>query len=477
MRDHVVLFINGQRHQLGYGDAAITLAEFLRERLRLVGTKIVCNEGDCGACSVLVGRRCSTGRLEYRTVDACITFLFQLDRTHVVTVEGLSRSGELTPLQAAMVHCHGSQCGFCTPGMVTAMHGIIESKRQLDDASLRYGLSGNLCRCTGYQQIFEAGKSVDCNAIETMNQLYSDHSMIDQFDALGEHEVTIVGAKTIYLPRTVKQACQWQSTHPTATVVSGATDLGVLYNHGRLPPRDVLCLNQIEDFAEISIDDHRLSIGGGATWTDIEPVVEKLFPPYHEIVTRFGSPQIRNSGTLAGNLATGSPIADSIPFHLVMESDLHLVSARGDRVVSLNEFYSGYRENVAAEDELIAKIETPRLAANERLALFKVSKRRDMDISTLTFALRVRIDGDSVDRAWLAIGGAGPTVCRITPVEEHFAGSVLSFETFRRAGEIARDHISPWSDVRGSRHYRQMLAENLLLKAYHEFAGELSAVN
>ncbi len=478
MRDHLVLFINGHRHELGYDDAAITLSEFLRNRRRLVGTKVVCNEGDCGACTVLVGRQQSDGKgLKYETIDACITFVYQLDRAHVVTVEGLGQPHQLTPIQAALVQCHGSQCGFCTPGIVVAMHGLIESESEFDDLTLRDGLSGNLCRCTGYQQIFDAGKTVAPQTVAKMNHRFPSGPVIDSFDLLGDDPVKIAGQNRIFIPKTIEQACQWKSSNPSTVVVGGATDIGVLHNHGRQAPQDVMYLGQVAEFDHISVDQQALSISGGATWTQIANHVHHLFPPYHQIIRRFGSPQIRNSGTLAGNLATGSPIADSIPFHLVMGSDVHLASVRGLRVVPLNDFYTGYRENVLADDELIVRITTPLLAADERLALFKISKRRDMDISTLTLALWIRVTDESIQQARLAIGGVGPTVTRISPAEDHLTGGPISLEQFQRAGEIAREHIAPWSDVRGSEKYRLQLAENLLVKAYHQIAGQRSLVS
>lgn len=474
MRDSIVLFINGQRHKLGYDDAVVTLADFLRRRAGLVGTKIVCNEGDCGACSVLVGRRSvDGGTLRYQAMDACILFVFQLDRAHIVTIEGLRDGDHLTPVQQAMVQCHGSQCGFCTPGFVVTMHGMVEAGIDLNDASLRYGLSGNLCRCTGYSQIMDAGKSVEAAAVPRISQLYPDKPILGEFVGLGDEPVQIEGDQTVFVPRTLQQAVEFKASFPAATIVSGATDYGVLHNHGRTASADLLCLTSVEGFDSITTADDVLRIGGGATWTQIESHVEGLFPPYHVIVTRFGSPQIRNLGTLAGNLASGSPIADSIPFHLVMDSQLRLVSSRSQREVALNEFYTGYRQNIMADDELIAEVTTPLLAQDERLAVYKISKRRDMDISTLTLGLWIKLRQEMITDARLAIGGVGPTVSRITASEQYLVGKTLTESTMQLAGEIARDQISPWSDVRGGAGFRLQLAENLLLKAYHEFAGEM----
>jgi xanthine dehydrogenase small subunit len=475
MRDRLVLFINGRRYSLGYEESALTLAEFLRTRLRLVGTKVVCNEGDCGACSVLVGRQeGDSDELRYRAMDACILFLFQLDRTHVVTIEGISRGDELTSIQQAMVDCHGSQCGFCTPGFVVTMHGLVETETALNDSSLRYGLSGNLCRCTGYLQIINAGKSVERDRVERIRDFFPDQPIVDEISELGNDPLVITDDYTIFIPRTLSQAIEYRAAFPAAELVSGATDFGVLHNHGGESPRDILCLSSVDELDHVTVEDDVLRIGGGATWTGIEAVVEDIFPQYHEIITRFGSPQIRNAGTLAGNLATGSPIGDAIPFHLVMDSNVRLVSAGGERVVPLREFYTGYRKNVMTDDELIAEITTPLLRPSERLVLYKISRRRDLDISTLTLGLWVDVNDGVIENARLAIGGVGETVMRIAASEQYLIGKPLEKSIFREAGVIARDQIKPWSDVRGGADFRLQLTANLMIKAYHEIDGELS---
>ncbi len=477
MRDSLVLFVNGWRHDLVGRDATTTLADFLRRRCQLVGTKIVCNEGDCGACSVLVGRPTADGRrIEYQPIDSCIALMFQLDRTHIVTVEGLRGAGdpELTPIQEAMVRCHGSQCGFCTPGFVVTMHAMVEEEIPLDTPSLRYGLSGNLCRCTGYRQIIDAGTSVDQAKVARMADLYPDQPMLDAFEALGEGAVRITGEQTVFVPRTVAEAVEFKAKYPAATIVSGATDYGVLHNHRRVAPADLLCLVNIvdHDFRTVRVEGDRMMIGGGTTWTEIERFVKPLYPPYHEVITRFGSPQIRHAGTLAGNLATGSPIADSIPFHLVVDATLRLESTRGSRAVKLNDFYTGYRENVMEDDEIITEVATPLLRPSERLAVYKISKRRDMDISTMTFALWIDLDGDVIADARLALGGVGPVVVRVPDSERHLKGKPLAESTFQQAGAIARKEISPWSDVRGGAEFRLQLTENLMVKAFHEFSDQ-----
>ncbi len=493
MRDHFVLLVNGKRHVVAGARAALTLSAFLREELSLVGTKIVCSEGDCGACSVLVGRPSTDGdQLEYRTVDSCIVFLYQLDGCHIVTVEGLKRSGVLSNVQMSMVDHHGSQCGFCTPGFVVAMHGLVEGRQNsgktngepaasLSEAELRYGLSGNLCRCTCYVQILEAGAAVNAAGGTRLRDTYPEADMLAEFAQLAEQSVLAEWhdgqqERRVFLPRTVDEAVKFKSRYPDAKIVCGATDVGVQRNHRRIDPESILCLNAVKGFDDIAEEDGCLVIGAGARWSEIERCVEHRVPEYYQILTRFGSPQIRNMGTLGGNLANASPIADSLPFHYVTDSQLGLVSVRGTRRVAVTDFYQGYKQLAMEPDELIAAVHTPLPADDELLKLYKVSKRRDMDISTVTAAVLLKLDGETIASARLALGGVGATVVRLPKAERLLAGRPFTATTMREAGCTARGEITPISDVRASAEYRSQLAENLLAKSYYDLTQNLVPV-
>lgn len=509
MRDHLVFYLNGQRRTAEGSDGLATVTDHLRDTLRQVGTKVVCAEGDCGACSVLVGRPSGDGRsLTYRTIDACIAFVYQLDRTHLVTVEGLKHDDHaLTPVQAAMVEGHGSQCGFCTPGFVVTMHGLFEpggcdpgdgpggceqrpvggdhesngrapgdrEAARLNDHQLRRGLSGNLCRCTGYQQIIDAGKAIDPATVARMNERYPASPMLEDFAALGDASVLIEAdihgqRRQVFLPADLREAVAFRGEHPGCVVSAGTTDLGVQHNHGRPAPDVLLSLTHAADLGRVAIEDGVLITGSAATWSRIEHAVRDAVPEYHRILTRFGSPQVRNAGTLGGNLANASPIADSIPFHLVMDAELDLASPRGTRAVKLNDFYLGYKQLDLKDDELLVAVRTPMPAEGQRLKLYKVSKRRDMDISTFTAAVLLTLDepGDTIVEAKIAYGGVAATVLRLPKTEAFLEGQPFTEDTMREAGRIARTEIAPLSDVRGSADFRLQLAENILVKAYHD---------
>ena len=364
MRDFVLIYINGRRYQVKGTDAFLSLADFLRLRLGLVGTKIVCNEGDCGACSVLTGRPKGES-IVYRVVDSCIQFMFQLDGCHIVTVEGLKLNGQLHPIQQAMVRCHASQCGFCTPGFLVMLAGLREYKDRLDDADVRQGLTGNLCRCTGYVQIIEAALALDDDAGQRMGELYPPQSMLVELRAHASTSICVrcmgtQGERIFFSPTDLPTAIQCLADHPQARIVAGATDVGVQINKGTLRPAVIVDLNRVPDLDTVHVEEGVLVAGARSSWTDIEHACQDVVPEFHRILTLFGSPQIRNVATIGGNIANGSPVADSLPFLLVMEAELILEGPAGMRQININDFYVGYKQIDLRPGELIEAATTMR---------------------------------------------------------------------------------------------------------------------
>lgn len=500
MRDSLVFYVNGVRHEVRGGAAGLTLSDYLRggcgslQGERLCGTKIACAEGDCGACTVLVGRPADDGQspheptLAYQSIDACIAFVYQMDRRHVVTVEGVQDGAMLSPVQQAMVDCHGSQCGFCTPGFVMALQGLVEESAgdgPLEDDTLRLGLSGNLCRCTGYSQILDAGKRLDPKRVPSISKRYDTTAMLADFATLGDGPVWVNSRDThhlnghattttpvdIFLPATLDQLLEHRAKHPDARLVSGATDIGVQFNHGKVTPPAVITTQTVRELNRLEVVDGELVVGAATPWARVEAYTKDAIPAYHAILTRFGSPQVRHAGTLVGNLANASPIADSIPLHYVAQSTLELASVRGRRDVPIEEFYLGYKQLDLQPDEVIVAVRTPLPKEIVQLRLYKVSKRRDMDISTVTLAFWLEVEGDLCTGARIATGGVGPTVVRLPRAEESLIGRPLTLEAMQTAGRIARAEIMPISDVRGGAGYRLQLVENLFAKCWHEVRG------
>jgi xanthine dehydrogenase small subunit len=496
MRQQLRFFLDGERCSAAGDDAFLTLADWLRQRRRLTGTKVVCAEGDCGACSVLLGRVAPDGRggraLRYRVVDSCIVFLHQVDATHVVTVEGLARDGELHPVQRAMVEGYGSQCGYCTPGFVVTLAGLFEeadaeressdrargaSAGHIDEPRLRRALSGNLCRCTGYVQILESARAVERGAVPRVRELFAgaqdEAAMAEELAALAAEPVEVAaGERRVYLPVDASDAAAWRAAHPGCLVVAGATDVGVLVNKERLEPKAALVLGaRIPGFDSVERANGVLLLGAGATWSAVLELAKREVPELARLLELFGAPQIRNFATVGGNVVNASPIADSLPFLLVMGATLELVSPRGGRQVAIEDFLVGYKRVDLRADEVLWRVAVPLPTSGETLRLYKMSKRRDLDISSVTAAVLLGTAGERIERARVAVGGVAEKALRLRATERWLEGRRLGEETMSAAGKVAADEVAPISDVRGSAEHRRRLVENALVKVWFDTAG------
>lgn len=480
MRDYLLVYINGQRHEIRGAQAFMSLSDYLRYEQGLTGTKVVCAEGDCGACTILRGvMRGEATELHYEAINSCITFMHLMDCSHVITVEGLKTETELNPIQAAMVEHHGAQCGFCTPGFVCAMtdyvnHRVCQSdsageERFLDARQWRNALTGNLCRCTGYKPILEAGEHIDLAQFTPLTQRYGSPEMHADLRAHQQEGVQIETAERVfYAPNTLAEATAFHAQRPEAKIFSSATDMGVLINKDKTDPVVITNLSRVAEAHEISQQGDWIVVGARATLTQLENFCRDRIPEFARLMRIFASPQIKNKGTLVGNIANASPIADTLPFLFVAEAELELLSPRGSRRVNINEFYKGYKQLDLAADELIGRVHIPIPGVGELLRLYKVSNRKDLDISTFTAAIRLQMDGAQIARARIAYGGVGPTILRLPQTEALLQGEPLSAELFVQAGQMARTEVTPISDVRASAAYRLQLAENILQKFYFE---------
>jgi xanthine dehydrogenase small subunit len=456
MRDHILININGTTHRIE-GDASFqTLANYLRQDVAATGTKIVCEEGDCGACTVLTRR---SAKDDYRPVNSCILNLAQLDGSSVVTVEALRvsappRETVLHPVQTAMVNCHGAQCGYCTPGFVMAMAGMFEVCDRVDEKQVRDGLTGNLCRCTGYEPIIKAALAVDGAASAKMRDRYP--ALPDASDS--------VSVGNFAAPATLDEAIAFKRDHPGCTIVQGGTDVGVWVNKRNYAAPAMLSLAKIASLNDLREDDGAIVVGANTTLADFETFIVDRIPELAKILAIFGSPQIKNAGTLIGNIANGSPIGDTLPYLFVAGAELEMNN--GTRTVPIDRFYLGYRKFDLQPDEIITRVRIG--IVRDPLKLYKVSRRKDLDISAFTAAIRLSMTGDRIDRAVVAYGGVAPTVVRLPRTEAFLSGKSATLDTFEHAGRIARDEIKPISDVRGSADYRLQLAENIIAKFWYE---------
>jgi xanthine dehydrogenase small subunit len=450
MRDHLLLNVNGRTHVVHGHDAFATLANWLRAR-GATGTKIVCEEGDCGACTVLVRRGDA-----FVPVNSCIQSMFQLDAASIVTVEGLG----MNAVQEAMVVNHGAQCGYCTPGFVVAMTGLFETRDKVDETCARAGLVGNLCRCTGYEPIIKAACAVEGAAMQRMSERYPQRIEDSQPVLIEDNE------RTFFAPVSLDDALSFKRKFKPCTIVQGCTDVGVWINKRAYSAQAMLSLAKIPELHELREEQGSIVVGANVSLTELEDFTRDRIPELHRILNIFGSAQIKNAGTLVGNIANGSPIGDTLPYLFVSGATLEIASVDGKRIVDINDFYRGYKQFDLGPHELITKVRVP--IVNDSLRLYKISRRRDLDISAFTAAIRLRRSNSHIDSATIAYGGVAPTVLRMHRTESFLAGKPLSIETFEAAGRIAREEVAPITDVRGSRDYRLQLAENILCKFYYD---------
>jgi xanthine dehydrogenase small subunit len=463
MRDTLHFRLGSEDRILGDVDPTMTVLEYLRGPERLCGTKEGCAEGDCGACTVVLVDR--QGR--HQAVNACVLFVPALDGRQLLTVEHLAAAdGTLHPVQQAMVDRHGSQCGFCTPGFVMSLFAL-RTEAKPDRAAVNEALAGNLCRCTGYRPIVDAALAV-CTGEVT--QAPVTLPVAEGTLSLGH------GGKRSFSPRSADELSQVRLDHPDAVIVAGGTDVGlwVTKQHRSLPV--TVSLDAVSDMAGVEEREGVIRIGAGATYQEALPLLERHYPDFGAMIRRIGSRQIRNRGTIGGNIANASPIGDTPPALLAL--DASVVLRRGDvrRSVKLDDFFTGYRRTLLQPGEFIERIDVPVPEPGEMFRCYKVSKRFDQDISAVCAAFRLRLDDGMVRDIRIGFGGMAATPVRARSVEAALIDRPWTEATVQMAQAVMDGALSPLSDMRASAGYRRTVARNLLLKCFLE-TGQEGAVS
>jgi xanthine dehydrogenase small subunit len=471
MRQKLRFLLGHDLVELDRVDPTMTVLDWLRLEQRRTGTKEGCNEGDCGACTVVVARP-QERRLVYRAVNACIQFLATLDGCQLLTVEDLKGpDGALHPVQQAMVERHGSQCGFCTPGFVMAMWALTRTAEAApEEAAIDDALAGNLCRCTGYAPIVRAAQrmyelepradQIEAFAGETLARL----------EALQDDETLVVGSdgRRFIAPASLDALAEILVQEPEATILAGSTDVGLWVTKQMRRLDTVVYLGRVPALQRIEETADAIEIGAMATHEDAMPVLARHYPDMGEVWRRFASVQIRNAGTVGGNIANGSPIGDGSPALIAAGATLHLRRGGERRALPLEDFFIAYGKQDRRPGELVERITVPRPAAGTRYRAYKVSKRFDQDISAVLGAFLVRVEGERVVEARLAYGGMAATPKRAANAEAALLGrpwSEASVEAAMRA--LTRD-FAPISDMRASAGYRLKIAQNLLRRLHVE---------
>ncbi len=479
MRDKIIFYLNGERQVIDAKDAFTSLSTYLRDDLGKTGTKVVCAEGDCGACTVLVASRknLKEGKLVYKSLNSCITFLHLMDLHSIITVEGIAEKDKLHPVQESMMTNHGAQCGYCTPGFICAMAGMTDSLKlkgkPIDEKTTKNYLTGNLCRCTGYDSIIKSSLAVDLGEVNPLFERYHNNEMLKEFEDLEKENVVLENkSRKIFLPSKINDALKLKKEEKFLKCTSGATDLGVQVNKGRHKMTKVLSLYRVSEMSKVEKKGQEFHIGATATWHDIEKALKKDIPEYSKLIHIFASPQIKNAGTLVGNIANASPIADGTPFLFISEAKVVLSSTNGERIVPMAEFYKGYKDLDLEESELITKVIIPIPLKNHFLKLYKVSLRKDMDISAVTFAGLGNIENGKIKNIKIAYGGVGPVVKRLPETEKLLTGKEWNLKNIEEAMTQVEKEITPISDVRGSAKFRTQVSKNLLMKYYREIQSQ-----
>ena len=453
--------MNGELREESSVSPTMTALEFLRENAGLTGTKEGCAEGDCGACTIVMVRH-GSGRLE--AVNSCLIVVGQLDGAKVVTVEGLAeKGGELESVQQAIVTQDGTQCGFCTPGFVMALYALRHSGETVTDAVIHDALAGNLCRCTGYRSIVDAARTACANNENRGDDEGSiDLQPSDTYQAEGQ---------LYYAPRTIDALIARRVEFPDAPLLSGGTDLGLLFSKERQKFPVTIYTQNVDELRRIEEDDTSITIGAAVTYTEALPSIEAAYPSFGVLIHRIGSRQIRNVGTIGGNIGNASPIGDTPPCLIALEAGLVLRGPNGARQIPLEDFFLDYRKTDLAKDEVIDSVRVPKLSDGQIFRTYKISKRYDQDISSVIGAFRLTLKDGTIAAARIAFGGMAAIPKRATKSEEVLTGKSWSEDTVRlAAAEISKD-FSPLSDHRASAEYRLRVAGNLFVRLFRDIEG------
>jgi xanthine dehydrogenase small subunit len=468
--DRIQFLMDGTVRTVEGFDPTLTVLDYLRETERRCGTKEGCAEGDCGACTVSLGEVIG-GRVRHRAVNACILFLGTIDGKELVTVESLSAGdAPAHPVQQALVDCHGSQCGFCTPGFVMSLYALWHEGSAPDRGQIEQTLAGNLCRCTGYRPIVAAAEQACAGSTRTEHRPAATVAQLEAIRPTGTLAVEH-GGRRFLAPATLDDLAALVLAHPGATLVAGATDVGlwVTKQHRRLDT--VIYLGRVAGLADIAVTADGIELGAAVPYSDAMPVLARHHPEIDRLFRRLGSVQIRNAGTIGGNIANGSPIGDSPPALIALGASLVLRRGADERVLPLEDYFLAYRKTALAAGEFVARIRVPHAAADTQFRAYKISKRFDQDISAVCGGFAVTLDGDRVTNIRLAFGGMAGVPARARQCEQALLGQPWTAASVAAALPALAQDFTPLSDMRASADYRSRVAANLVRKFQIETGG------
>lgn len=457
-----------------------TLLNYLRSHDGHKGVKEGCAEGDCGACTVVIADYDGRGGFTFRSVDSCLVFLPMIHGKWVITVENLAlqKNGEwvLHPVQNALINTNGTQCGYCTPGIVMSLFALYKNHKNPDKETVEIALTGNLCRCTGYKSIVEAGLEACSNA----NTDHFDEMEDEIFELLG----TINTSKTIeinhggqqyFKPFSMEEALRLREQHPDALIVNGSTDIALMQTKKKLFLSKILDLSGVDELKLVVEDHARLIFGAGTTLEEIRIYCQTRLPVLAQILKVFGSQQIRNLATLGGNIGSASPIGDTLPLLMALGAKLRLLGTGKQRELLLEDFIEGYRKTNIQQDEIIALIIIPKPLKSEIVKCYKISKRQDLDISSVSVCFKLQLDALSIIKEIsILFGGMAAATKRAMQTERFLVGKTWNRTTIEEAMQVVSSEFQPISDARAEASSRTIMVKNLLLKFWSETHLQLS---
>lgn len=478
MKSAIRFLLNDEIRELTNFDPSMTVLQYLRLNERLCGTKEGCAEGDCGACTVVLGEVADDQSISYKAVNSCIQFLPTLDGKQLLTVEHLGSTDNLHPIQKALVDFNGSQCGFCTPGFVMSLYALQRSENTVDRQSIDLSLAGNLCRCTGYGSIIAAAKSLGSYAASNpLNDKQTELS--DQLNTIKPSEGTALTwqGRWFYTPAHLEELDQLVATNTDACILAGGTDIGLWVTKQLRVLDTLIYLGNVPELKRINTTNDYLEICAAVTYSEAFEALCDAQPKLRPMLERLGATQVRNVGTICGNIANGSPIGDMPPALIVLQSILVIRGSGRCREIPLEDFFIGYGKQALQSGEYVYSVKIPRHQDASVVRVYKLSKRSDQDISTLCGAFSVWLENGIVSNIRICFGGMAGTPARAMSVEGVLIGKPWTEETVTAAMKQMPSDYTPLTDMRGSQRYRMQAAKNLLLKFYAETSDQREDIN
>ena len=462
----IKFIFNNKIYELENPDPNKTILNYVRNDLKKTGTKEGCAEGGCGACTIVLGEL-NKNKVIYKSINACISFLPILNGKQLILIEDLVHENKLHVVQDAMIKFHGSQCGFCTPGFTMSLFSMHKNHKSINNEIIEEVLSGNLCRCTGYRPIVDAAKSLS-NKKDQDHFKKNQSKTINLLKRIQPLDIEInYREKKFFAPKTISNLKKLLKQYPDAKILSGGTDLSLEVTKFRKEIRKIISLNSINKLNFIKKSKNLLEIGATTSLFNFQNLVKEHFTDFYDILKRYGSIQIRNVGTIAGNIATASPIGDTLPLLLSLEAKVVVQGMNQKKIYSLNNFFLSYRKTKLKKGEFIYSLKIP-LNKENIFKAYKISKRFDDDISSVCGSFSFSIKKNKIKKVAIAYGGMSEIPKRASIIEKKLIDSEFSESTFTKAVCFINKDFSPLDDMRASRNYRLSVAKNLLLKAFYE---------